>query len=282
MFPSIEIFGRPFGTYGICALAGIVACWFVGLKMSKKRGLVIYDYAIALITAFLGMMVGAVILYGVTNTHHIINIFKDFGKLCDMIGFWGVMELLVANFSGMVFYGGFIGSCVALLIYTKHSKTVHDKRAEIFDIFAVLVPLFHGFGRIGCFLGGCCYGIECEFGFTAHGNTAVPSVNDVNRFPVQLLESGLNFILFFVLLILFNKRIMEKRLVYIYMLVYPIIRFSDEFLRGDTYRGFLFGLSTSQWVSIILFVFALIMLPIASKKYKRSLQDHENTDLGAA
>lgn len=277
MFPSIEIFGRPFGTYGICAVIGIAACWFVGSKLSKKRGINIYDYAIALVTAFIGMAIGAVLLYGVTNIGHLVNIFKDFGKLCDSIGFWGVMELIVANFSGMVFYGGFIGTCVALLIYTKHSKTVHDKRAEIFDLLAVLVPLFHGFGRIGCFLGGCCYGIESEFGFTAHNNTAVPSVNDVNRFPVQLLESGLNFILFFVLLILFKKHILEKRLIYIYMLVYPVIRFFDEFLRGDTYRGFLFGLSTSQWVSIILFVFALIMLPITSKKYKQ-----EKLDSGAA
>ena len=277
MFPSFEIFGKPIATYGLCAALGIIACWIAGTKLIKKRGIVIYDFAVALVLAFFGMAIGAVLLYGVTNTGHIINIFADFGKLSDELGFWGVMELLVANFSGMVFYGGFIGAAVMLIIVTKHSKGLRGKRDDILDIYAVLVPLFHGFGRIGCFLGGCCYGIESDFGFTVHNNDSIPGLNGVNRFPVQLLESGCNFILFFVLLMMFRKHVMEKRLIYIYMLAYPIIRFLDEFLRGDTYRGILFGLSTSQWVSIILFIFAVIMLPVKNRKLK-----NERLEPGAA
>ena len=133
-------------------------------------------------------------------------------------------------------------------------------------MYAVLVPLFHAFGRVGCFLGGCCYGIESEFGFTTHTNTNIPSINGVNRFPVQLLESGCNLIIFFILLTLFRKRIMEKRLIWIYLLIYPVVRFCDEFLRGDVYRGFLLGLSTSQWVSIILFGVAVVVLVRKGKR----------------
>ena len=55
---------------------------------------------------------------------------------------------------------------------------------------------------------------------------------------------------------------MKDKLIYVYMLIYPVVRFILEFLRGDEIRGFLFGLSTSQWISILLFVYALIRLGI--------------------
>ena len=61
---------------------------------------------------------------------------------------------------------------------------------------------------------------------------------------------------------------MRDKLIYVYMLIYPVVRFIDEFFRGDTYRGFLFGLSTSQWISIILFAFAIIMLIVKRNKSK--------------
>jgi phosphatidylglycerol:prolipoprotein diacylglycerol transferase len=52
------------------------------------------------------------------------------------------------------------------------------------------------------------------------------------------------------------------------MIVYPVVRFADEFFRGDTYRGFFLGLSTSQWISIMVFVFSITMLII--KHFKKS------------
>ena len=63
------------------------------------------------------------------------------------------LKLLGMYFGGSVFYGGFIGVTLVLLIYTRVSKSVG--RADALDIWAVSVPLFHAFGRIGCFLGGC-------------------------------------------------------------------------------------------------------------------------------
>ena len=129
----------------------------------------------------------------------------------------------------------------------------------MFDAVAVAIPLFHAFGRVGCFLGGCCYGVACDVGFTAHGNTLYPELNDVNRLPIQLIESGLNLILFFVLLVLYKKKKFQHRMVIVYFYIYPVIRFIDEFFRGDEIRGFLFGLSTSQIISILLFTFAVIV-----------------------
>ena len=90
-----------------------------------------------------------------------------------------------------------------------------------------------------------------------------PGINDVCRLPVQLIESVCNLLIFLLIFYLFQKRIMEKRLIFLYMLIYPVVRFTLEFFRGDEIRGFVFGLSTSQWISIFLFAAAVIGLTVA-------------------
>ncbi len=272
MFPVIEIFGKQIGTYGIMAVLGIAACVIVGAKLIRRFALTADDLALLMLAVFGGMMVGASLLYGITHTQLLITAVQRF----DILGWRGLWEVVKFSFGGFVFYGGLIGGTIGLLIYTGASKELRVHRGGLFDLYAVLIPLFHAFGRVGCFLGGCCYGVESRFGFTIHGNTLNPAINDVNRFPVQLLESALNLMLFFLLLYFFNKHILEKRLFYLYLLIYPIIRFSDEFLRGDEVRGFLFGLSTSQWISIILFTLALIMLPLTSKRMKTEEYETDN------
>ena len=265
MFPSFEIFGRQIGMYGIMAVIGFAACVLVGSRLIRRYEISMDAFALAMIFTSVCGCVCAFLLYGMTNIKTIIYAFAHFHEL----GWGDFLGKFAVSFAGFVYYGGFIGSAVGLVIYTGHADSALGHRDHLLDIYAVLMPLFHFFGRIGCFFAGCCYGIESDFGYTVHGNRFVPSVNDVNRFPVQLIESGCNLIIFLVLLYLFRKRIMEARLIYIYMLIYPVVRFIDEFFRGDVYRGIFWGLSTSQWISIGLFIFALIMLPVKTKKLKK-------------
>ena len=172
----------------------------------------------------------------------------------DFEQFW---KFLTAIFGGSVFYGGLFGGIVAALIVIRVNRY---PRAEITDCAAPAVPLFHFFGRIGCFLGGCCYGIESEFGFT-FTHSLVESANGVRRFPVQLFEAGFNLLLFFLLFIVLKKEKLKGRLFLLYLGLYAPARFGLEFLRGDTYRGYLFGLSTSQIISLgIMLVLAVYTL----------------------
>lgn len=264
MYPSIEIFGREFGTYGIMTLLGLLACLLVGSRLIRRYEIDIYDFALVMIAVAVGLVAGAVLVYGLSNIRLIIAAFMAMGK----IGFGSAVRYILSAFGGMVFYGGFIGGGIALLVYTKYKKDMRLHRDHLLDIYGVLTPLFHAFGRVGCFLGGCCYGVESAIGFTTYHNTVNPSINGVNRFPIQLVESGCNVLIFLLLLYFFRKRILHERLIYVYMLIYPVVRFVDEFFRGDTYRGLFFGLSTSQWISICLFVFALIMLPLKTRRMK--------------
>ncbi len=260
MFPSFEIFGRTIGMYGVMTVIGAAFCVFVGVFLIKKFNIMWEDLVLVMIAAAVGILIVSHIVYGLTNINALIYIFRNIGSL-SFTQFW---VMIAECFGGMVFYGGFIGGALSILVFCKFDKKL-DKN-NLLDVYAVLIPLFHFFGRIGCFLGGCCYGIESEFGFTAHGNTLNPSINDVNRFPIQLVEAGINLLIFFFMLRLFKKDVMRDKLIYVYMLIYPAARFILEFFRGDDYRGFLFGLSTSQWISIILFVFSVIMLIVKRNK----------------
>ncbi|MCF0142568.1 MAG: prolipoprotein diacylglyceryl transferase, partial [Parasporobacterium sp.] len=260
MFPVVEVFGKESGLYGIMAALGLLVCGFSGWFISRKRlNLDITDYIVYLVVIVLGIAIGGKLMYFITHTGELFEMISD-GRLA-MMDFSGFFNYF---FGGNVFYGGFIGACLALIIYSRFTQkrvTVNTlETGEALDLFACFTPLFHVFGRIGCFFGGCCYGIESTFGFTVHGNTLNPLINDVNRFPVQLLEAACNLVIFALILGLYLKKKMQNRCIYIYMIIYGFVRFGTEFFRGDEIRGFLWILSTSQWVSLGLIIFAIVKL----------------------
>ncbi|GHT02477.1 hypothetical protein AGMMS50276_32410 [Synergistales bacterium] len=154
---------------------------------------------------------------------------------------------------GSVFYGGLIGFFVGLLIYAKYVKRPFLMYANFLTPY---IALGHSFGRIGCLLGGCCYGAESGlFPF-------IPSVFSIKYpithptlahpvLPIPLAESILCLLLS---LFLFTRK-SEKDNFMIYLTVYSVLRFALEFGRGDKIRG-IYGLfSTSQWISIGVFFF---------------------------
>lgn len=254
MFPYFEVFGRTIGSYAVCAAVGLLLCGFVAAFLAKRYKVAYEDIILVMVTIGISLLIGGHLLYGITNLKNVIALVQE----ASSYSLREIVAKLGQYFGGMVYYGGFIGGCIGLALYTKFSKEL--SRKVVFDLFAVCIPLFHVFGRIGCFLSGCCYGIESSWGFVAHGNTVVPELNDVMRMPVPLMEAACNLLIFIVLLSIFLKGKKEGELIWYYMLIYPVVRFVLEFFRGDAIRGFLFGLSTSQWISIILFCIAVFKL----------------------
>lgn len=247
MFPYFEIFGKTIGMYAVCAIVGFFVAMCLATKFAKKLGMDFEDVMFTFLIVCAGLLVGGHLLYGITHIDEAIVLLKA-GKF--------KLKHLAEMFGGNVFYGGFIGSVIALSIYSKRKKTMAKK--GFMDIYAICVPLFHAFGRIGCFLGGCCYGVESNFGFIAPHNDLLPGFGGVRRFPISLVECVFNLLLFAVLLYLYKKQKFSGKMIYIYMLIYPIGRFVFEFFRGDLIRGIYFGLSTSQWISIVLFIIGFV------------------------
>lgn len=273
MFPQITVFGRVIGIYALIAIAAGLLVGVILCRRISKLGFDDNDAIMLLLLVAVGVLVGGSLLYAITNL-------KYFPYLIGASSFEEFTKYLGLMFGGSVFYGGFLGGTFAGWLYAVFKKL--DKVVYL-DAMAPLIPLFHGFARLGCFFGGCCYGIESDFGVVVHNNPYIPEINGVRRFPVQLLESAGEFVIFFILEFLYLKiwrpRLRGEtaelpshplcgRLFPLYLILYPVLRFFDEFLRGDAIRGFVFGglLSTSQFISIILFAAAVVWLVLTRKK----------------
>lgn len=242
MIPSFELFGRTMYTYAVVAVVGMMLSGVFICHRAGKAGLDVNRLLVALTVALVGAFVGMHILYGITN----IKLFYVFADVTDIKSFIRAVAMV---FGGSVFYGGLLGGIAAAYIYLKCTKLPVGEYA---DIIAPGVPLFHGISRIGCFLAGCCYGVESEFGFVYH-KSAIEAANGVSRFPVQLLETVCNMAIFLLLWRLGKAKKLRGGLFPLYLILYAVVRFFDEFLRGDDLRGFVGALSTSQFISIFVF-----------------------------
>jgi len=270
MLPFISILGRDIPTYAIMALIGALLAGVLLCRRISKLGLDDNDAIFLLLMAGIGVLAGGHILYVLTNIRHIPTVLAADG----IVDFF---KRYSAYLGGSVFYGGLIAGSLAGMI------TIRAKKLDAVvytDSLAPVIPLFHGIARIGCFLGGCCYGIESDFGFTAHSNPLINEINGVSRFPVQLLESALNLILALVLWMLLKHSDktgkLRGKLLGVYLASYAVIRFLDEFLRGDSVRGFIFGMSTSQFISIFIFVTGILWIVFSDLIIKYVLTSRKN------
>lgn len=251
MFPSFVLLGREVYSYNLCAGLGAIAALLTLLRIAGRRGLEPFVIEIAMWAA-VPAVIGGSLLFGLTNLGYLCSVIADVGGFSSL---WDLLRAIAVAFGGSVFYGGLLGALLGVLAWTRRNPS--HRAGDVFDLCAVGVPLFHGFGRIGCFLGGCCFGVPCDMGI-AFERGMVAVANGVPRFPVQLLESALEFCLFAVMLRLFVRERLRGRLLGVWAASYAVVRFLDEFLRGDAYRGFWGPLSTSQWISLALLAVVLV------------------------
>lgn len=169
--------------------------------------------------------------------------------------------------AGMMFYGGVVTGIAALIpmlvIFRKNTRYTVK---QWLDMITVPFILFHAIGRIGCFMAGCCYGMETTgpFGILFPD---VPSAGIYHHghkvLPTQLFEAAGLFVLALVL------HFVKRRKFAIYSVAYPIFRFCLEFLRGDNRGDYLGFLSPSQLISIILLVAVAVWFTVWLVKKKR-------------
>ncbi|MGN1096206.1 MAG: prolipoprotein diacylglyceryl transferase [Eubacteriales bacterium] len=257
---SFNIFGREVPIYGVCFFAGIIVAAIVGIILAKKRNFELFDLAASGAYAIIGALLGAKLMFIAVSLRMIIE---------NNIPFEAIIK------GGFVFYGGLLGGAAGLLIYIKQFHMGYD----VFEIYSVVLPLGHAFGRVGCFFAGCCYGIPYDgvFSHVYHESAGMTPL-EVPLLPVQLIESAGLLLLFIVQLVIFLRNKSGKKGVScaVYLIVYPIMRFILEFFRGDRERGLYFGLSTSQWVSIM--IFSVTTAFIIFKKVKKI---HETKELAS-
>lgn len=250
MQPVIRIGELAIGSYVFFGMAGVTAAIlyavFVWRKYLRNRLFVLHFVNIVILTCLAGEL----------GTRLLRMIFKVIGTACTE-GISAVPALGINMFSMRVYYGTPLCVAAVLFLYDRYYKLPHG------DTFSVSMPglaLFHVIGRAGCYLAGCCYGIESSLGFLY--------VNGVRRFPVQLVESLCNLGLFFLLYYTAWYKNRRDEVLLLYFLGYGVIRFLLEFLRGDTGRLFWIGLSESQWIALLTALPAGIILLRRRYRYK--------------
>lgn len=224
--------------YGLMIGIGILACVFMAAYRAPKKGLsadAIMDIAIySVIAGF----IGAKLLFLIVE-------FREFLR----------NPLSLLGSSGFVVYGGIITGVITAVFYCKKKGYAF---MEYFDLAAPSIAMAQGFGRIGCFLAGCCYGrvTESFLGVVFPENSMAPA--GIKLLPTQLFSSAGNFLIMAVLLVYSRKSGKPGNVGILYMVLYGIGRFCIEFLRIDDRGGF-WILSTSQWISIMIIILAGIL-----------------------
>ena len=253
MHPFFDFLGRRIPAYGASGAVGFLLSFLYVCLRSKKLKIssaAPYIYVTGAICA----MVGAKILYLLTAIPAIVSSVKAGQSVPDLI------RALLSG--GLVFYGGLIGAVTGAYFACRPYKC---RLSEFFRVFMPAICIFHGFGRIGCFLAGCCYGKATSgpFGIIFQNSEFAPKGTPL--IPVQLIEAAGIFLLFLILHICSGQCRSDFNMFLIYISVYAPLRFILEFARGDTERGFIGPLSTSQWISLLLFA-AVWIFYCANKK----------------
>ena len=243
MYPYIYIFGEELPTYFICGTVGFIVTFLLISRLLLDR-LLLTEYMKVFLLSFIGLGIGA-------------RLFGTISRLLYSYQVSGTINIFEAvKNSGIVFFGGLLGYIIALWIICKAERK-NFRQAS--NIAAVGIPLFHAFGRIGCFLSGCCYGIKSDC-FISIPYRLDFGKEYIKRIPVQLMEAVFEFSLFAIIINLYNYKLKkgtpdEFSYLRLYLVTYCLWRFIIEFFRGDDVRFVVGGVSFSQIVLICIMIF---------------------------
>lgn len=272
MYPYTVLFG--ISLYEICLVVGLVAALFLGDSMGMKRGLSVALQKTLIFSALIAMLGGffGAILFQAFYNYLATGIFT------------------INATTGMTFYGGLLFGAGLFLagwfglgrILCKSNEPI-EKFGVVADIAACVIPMAHGFGRIGCFFAGCCHGAVTDawYGVRMHTEKGWQTV-----VPIQLFEAIFLFIVSAVLFWIFFRNLKEKKefpLLPIYCMAYGIWRFCIEYARADDRGATVVSfLTPSQLIAILLFVTGIVWLCLwyfkNFKKKKTGVTDEENLE----
>jgi phosphatidylglycerol---prolipoprotein diacylglyceryl transferase len=236
-------------------IAGLVIGVAIGLWAARRKlGAVGKRGWVTALSAVIGGVVGARLLYGFTHPAEV-----DF-------------RVFRIDQGGLVFFGGFFVAFAACLAYVRAHRLPVGRTA---DVVAPSLVLGQAFGRIGCFLNGCCFGRTCSAPWAVTFPKAYVGAREIPNpvfdwqvkhlgldptshtsfavHPTQVYSSLFDFGLFLFLSWYLSRRRFDGDVMLLYGLIYAVGRFSVEFLRGDNDATFT-GLTIAQDLCIPLFV----------------------------
>ena len=236
--------------YGVLAAIAAMVAYYLLLRnrkyanMSKDQASSIIFYCV-----IFGGAIGARIFYVLLN----LDQFRG--------GNWP--SVFRIDQGGLVFYGGFFLAVTLLVLYCLRNKL---SIIAVFDVMAPALAIGHGIARVGCLMTGCCYGKPTEF-FLSVTYPASHEIAGIAVHPSQIYEALTNTILGLFLLWLL-KRSYRGVTFSAYIIGYAILRFLNEFLRGDhPDTELVCGLAPAQLIGLLLLPLGVaLMIYFARRK----------------
>jgi phosphatidylglycerol---prolipoprotein diacylglyceryl transferase len=240
--------------YGLMIALGILMALLYASRQTKKIGIEFSNINDLFIWIFLAAFIGGRFFFFFEDPDYY------FGTPSNMFELSG---------SGFVFYGSLLFAIPTMIIYFKVKKLPTYKMLDIMAFVAIIV---HGFGRMGCFMAGCCHGIPTDsaLGVAFNHPHTMASPIGVPLHPTQIYDIVLLAFIFAVLRVVKTKQAFDGQLFLLYIMLYAVGRAIVEIFRGDEARGFVFDgvLSHSQLISIVIVLVGFYFYKRIMKKQK--------------
>ena len=298
MYPVLFSIPTPWGaipiySYGVMLGSSLLLAWYFIMYMGKR----IEGYNRELLASCftwtaVGAIIGARLLYIFTN----IDDYDSFGSWFDL------------RSGGLVAYGGFLGGFVSAWVFWR------TKKIPLIPFADIAVPTLASglmLTRVGCYLYGCDYGrplgddasdflksagtfpkwnsdaypsFACDQTITgspayqhhlSEGLLADDALASLAVHPTQIYESAAGLLLFAFSFWLLTHRKFRGQVLVTVGALYGLWRFFIEYLRDDPERGFAFGFSTSQLISLALIPVCII----AYVQLKKRAEEHGDIQL---
>jgi phosphatidylglycerol---prolipoprotein diacylglyceryl transferase len=264
MFPKLISFETPdflkgflpdhitLYSYGFMIALGVLVSFLYARTKVKKFGIDNDKLSTLYVWAILAGFVGGRLFY----------FFEDIQRYIDQPSL-----MLRISGGGFVFYGSVLFVIPTIIWWLRRNKV---PTRPFLDIMAFVGPIVQSFGRLGCFMAGCCHGKVCHnsLGVTFDNPASMAEPLNTPLYPTQLFDIGINLIILLVLYLVSKKQQFAGQLMLIYLMLYAIGRSINETYRGDEERGFVFNgvLSHSQFIAILIFIACAFLWYRWSKK----------------
>ena len=250
-----HIGSRPIYWYGIMVALGFLLCVLHWSLLGRKQNLPPGFGSDMGFWIMIAGILGARVAYVLANLPEFVS---------------HPLSIIRIDEGGLVYYGGFLGGIMAVILLAYFKK----KPLWAFSDFAITaIPLGHAFGRIGCFLNGCCFGCPTHLPWgIAYPENSAPwfRYGTTVLHPSQLYETLFNLALYGFLLWYYPRRKRDGNVVAMYLLLYPIQRFLNELIRGDERLQHM-GLTMAQYTSLILFAAGCLLWVLLPRKVHKTL-----------
>lgn len=241
--------------YGVCTALGVILAFIGSLHDAKLKKLISSDnFITAVQVAIISGCVGAKVVFLLSESYRL----QDYSLI---LRFWE---------PGGAILGSIIGILVSLYFYL-HAKKISF--LAFMDRFSIYAPIAQSFGRVGCFLTGCCYGAPSQGWWTVTYtdiNHAAPLY--VSLHPSQLYSAIALFGIFLFLYFVVQYCTRTPGIIfYSYMLLVSLERFFIDFVRSDRVfsdNAYFAALSIHQWIALGLCIGAIICIILLKQSKK--------------